>query len=104
MGTATIIAEISMPIFAIFIWIESYRSRERQYISKLSETDTVSKSIQVRNLVVNQVVQSGNNLPPKQKLKFETRKLRLLLFFLRFLCVWLLTIFYSSSFPLPAQT
>ena len=49
--TLALVVEVglySMPIMYLIILIECCRSREIQYISKLGETDTVSKSIQVK--------------------------------------------------------
>ena len=39
---------VSLPIMFVFILIECWKSRERQYIVKLGQTETVSKSVQVK--------------------------------------------------------
>ena len=45
-----VVGFFSAPIMWVLMMVESYRSRERQYISKLGESQTVSKTIQVNVL------------------------------------------------------
>ena len=43
-----VVVFVSLPIMFVFILIECWKSRERQYIVKLGQTETVSKSVQVK--------------------------------------------------------